>query len=35
VVVLSGLVELALGQALIALSRYRTKVGWLAACFVA
>jgi len=36
VVVGSALVELALGDALIALPRYRTAVGWIvAACFVA
>ena len=33
VVVVSGLVELALGGALIALSRYRTTVGWIVAAF--
>ena len=33
VVVLSGFVEIGLGGALIALSRYRTKVGWLVAAF--
>ncbi len=33
VVVGSGLVELALGGALIALSRYRTTVGWIVAAF--
>ena len=33
VVVLSGIVELALGGALIALSRYRTTVGWIVAAF--
>ena len=33
VVVASGLVELALGGALITLSRYRTTVGWLVAAF--
>jgi uncharacterized membrane protein len=33
VVVGSGLVELALGGALIVLSRYRTAVGWIVAAF--
>lgn len=33
VVVASGLVELALGGALVALSRYRTTVGWIVAVF--
>jgi uncharacterized membrane protein len=33
VVVVSGLVELALGGALIALPRYRTTLGWLVAAF--
>ena len=33
VVVASGLVELALGAALIALPRYRTAVGWVVAAF--
>lgn len=33
VVVASGLVELALGGALVALPRYRTTVGWLVAAF--
>ena len=33
VVVASGLVELALGGALVALSRYRTIVGWIVAGF--
>ncbi len=33
VVVTSGLVELALGAALIALPRYRTAVGWVVAAF--
>jgi uncharacterized membrane protein len=33
VVVASGMVELALGGALIALSRYRTTVGWIVAAF--
>ena len=33
VVVLSGIVELALGAALIALSRYRVLVGWIVAAF--
>lgn len=33
VVVASGFVELALGGALIALSRYRTVVGWIVAAF--
>lgn len=33
VVVASGIVELALGGALIALSRYRTAVGWIVAAF--
>ena len=33
VVVVSGLVELALGGALIALSRYRPTVGWIVAAF--
>jgi uncharacterized membrane protein len=33
VVVGSGLVELVLGAALIALPRYRTAVGWIVAAF--
>jgi uncharacterized membrane protein len=33
VVVASGLIELALGVALIALPRYRTTVGWIVAAF--
>ena len=33
VVVASGVVELALGGALVALSRYRTIVGWTVAAF--
>ena len=33
VVVASGVVELALGGALVALSRYRTIVGWIVAAF--
>lgn len=33
VVVGSGLVELALGGALIALTRYRTAVGWIVVAF--
>ena len=33
VVLVSGLVELALGGALIALARYRTTVGWIVAAF--
>ena len=33
VVVASGIVELALGGALIALARYRTAVGWIVAAF--
>jgi uncharacterized membrane protein len=33
VVVLSGLVELALGAALILLGRYRVAVGWIVAAF--
>ena len=33
VVILSGLVELTLGGALIALSRYRRTVGWIVAAF--
>ncbi len=33
VVVASGFVELALGGALVALSRYRTIVGWIVAVF--
>src|ERR1044071_8233377 len=33
VVVASGIVELALGGALIALSRYRAAVGWIVAAF--
>lgn len=33
VVVLSGLVELALGAALVALGRYRVAVGWVVAAF--
>jgi uncharacterized membrane protein len=33
VVVASGLVELALGSALIALPRYRAAVGWIVAAF--
>jgi uncharacterized membrane protein len=33
VVIGSGLVELALGGALVALPRYRTAVGWLVAAF--
>lgn len=33
VVVLSGIVEIALGAALILLSRYRVAAGWLAAAF--
>ena len=33
VVVVSGFVELALGAALITLSRYRTTVGWIVAAF--
>jgi len=33
VVVLSGIVEIGLGVALIAVSRYRTELGWCAAAF--